>query len=442
MRLTKFVKWLNLELPKLVGQGFVTDENAEKIRAHYQQEVAAKGGINIVLGIFAVIGAICIGLGVILFFAFGWDNFSRLTKTFLAFMPLLISLALVSWAILTQKKSFVVREGFSVFNILSVGAAIALISQIYHVPGEFDRFLLTWMLLSVPLVYLLSSTLAAVSYLIGVSFWAANAQNLGGNAILFWPLAGAVIPYFWKHLSTDRFSMSSLWLSFAICVSLSVGMGVSLEKVVPGLWAIVYSAFFAALYLAGKLWFDDGEGFWQRPFRNYGMAGLVVLSYIFTFKWVWADVGWRYCRAGWGFQTDAGYIDYLIVAILFVTALIFLVRAVTQKRFFESAFGVIPVIATLCYSIASSSGNEYISSGIFSAYLFFLGGLCIYFGVREIRLDLTNCGILISGVVLLTRFLDTSLGILERSLVFMIIGAAFILTNMFLSKKVKKEAVK
>jgi len=52
-----------------------------------------------------------------------------------------------------------------------VGAAIALVSQTYNISGDRADFILTWMLLIVPLVYLMAATIPAVIYVAGISTW-------------------------------------------------------------------------------------------------------------------------------------------------------------------------------------------------------------------------------------------------------------------------------
>lgn len=438
MKQNKAIAWLYSELPELIRSGIFSNETAEKIREYYG-EVNTKSRMQIALAIFGVVGAGCMGLGVMLLFAYNWDYLSRLQRTSLAFAPLILSNILMAWAIFSKKESAAVREGFSVFNMLSIGGAIALISQIYHLPGDIDSFLLVWMLLSVPLVYIMSASLPAVLYLFGITTWASMSQISGGHALYFWPLIALIFPYYWKHLSTDPYGSKSVWLSSALCLCLSVAIGISLEKVLPGLWIVVYSAFYSILFLVSKFWFDDVPSTWQRPFRNCGVLGITILSYLFTYKWVWKSVGWYYYRIGGKFHAYAGFADYIIASILVVMAIGLLVKMAKEKRLFEMSFGFMPVLAILSYSFSGFGGNVFFAVWIFNLYVLYLGIICVLYGLKEKKLGVTNAGILIMGIIIFTRFVDGSLGIIERGLIFIVIGACFIGVNMVLSKRIKSE---
>jgi len=438
MKRQKGISWLYNELPGLISAGVFTHETAQKVRDYYG-EVNSKSRMQIALAIFGVIGAVCVGLGVILLFAYNWDDFSRFQRTMLAFVPLILSSILMAWSVFKKKDSLAIREGFSVFNMLSVGGAIALISQIYHLPGDIDSFLLTWMLLSIPLVYLMAASLPAVLYLVGITTWSAMAQISGGHALLFWPLVALVFPHYLKHLKKDPYASRPVWLSAAICLCFSVAIGTTLEKVLPGLWIVVYSAFYAVLYMASKFWFDDAPAAWQRPFRNYGLLGTTILSYIFTYEWVWEHIGWRYYRIGGRFHEFAGFADYIVAAVLVVVAIGMLVHMVRERRWFESSFGAMPIIAILSYCISGLGDNTFFAIWIFNLYVLFLGIICVLSGLKERHLGVTNGGILIMGVIIFTRFVDSSLGIIERGIIFIIIGVCFILANIYLGKRMAKE---
>ncbi|MFC1510592.1 DUF2157 domain-containing protein, partial [Candidatus Omnitrophota bacterium] len=351
MKKIKCIAWLYQELPLLIKNEILSVDAAEKLKGYYG-EVHSRSKMQLALTIFGVVGAVCIGLGIMLLFAYNWDDLTRGQRTALAFAPLVISHLLCLWAIFKDKRSGAICEGFSVFNMLSVGGAIALISQIYHLPGDIDSFLLAWMLLSLPLIYLMGSSLVAVLYMIGVTTWAATAQISGGHALLYWPLMACVFPHYWKHFSENRYGSLSVWLSSAICLCFSVGIGISLEKVLPGLWIIVYSSFYAVLYMVGKIWFDDGPSPWQKPFRNYGMLGIIILSYLFTFEWVWDSVGWNYYRFGSQFHEVIGFVDYLIAFALLVSAVSLFVKIAKEKRLFETSFVIMPILAVLSYSLS------------------------------------------------------------------------------------------
>ena len=76
------------ELQELLKANVVTAETAEKIRQYFNQK--EQGNQNKLSSVFGILGAILVGLGIILVFAHNWDNLSRFTKVILSFLPLII----------------------------------------------------------------------------------------------------------------------------------------------------------------------------------------------------------------------------------------------------------------------------------------------------------------------------------------------------------------
>ena len=189
----KQIRWVLGELPTLLEGGVIDGATAERLRRHY--EAAAGPSRNWALTIFGLLGGTLVGLGVILLLAHNWADLSRAARTALAFAPLVAAQLLAVWILRTGKTSAAWREGVGLFWTLAVGSAIALVAQTYHIPGDAGRFALTWMLLALPIVYLLNATGPALVYLAGITFWAIDAQSNGGQALPFWPLAALILPH-------------------------------------------------------------------------------------------------------------------------------------------------------------------------------------------------------------------------------------------------------
>lgn len=438
MKDKKAINWLFSELPILIQEGFISNSQATQIKDYYKAVSRSKNR-NIILAIFSLIGTVCIGLGLILLFAYNWEIFTKSQKLIIAFLPLVVSQILVILGFSNEKASVGARECFSVFNMLAIGGCISLISQIYHIPGDVETFLLTWMLLTLPLVYVMKSTVTAFFYLVGITWWSAAAQIAGGHSLLFWPLVIGYVPFYLIELKMNPYSSKAVWLSSIFCLCLTVGTGISLEKVFPGLWIIIYSCFFSVTFMLGKLYFDNSNVAWQKPFRNYGLAGIAILSYLFTFQWVWKDIGWYHYSIAVGNIEIANIVDCIIVVGSFCL-FGYLIKLFTKsKDYIQISFALMPIVSSICYILASALEIEIFSTWIYNFYVIYLGIICIVHGVRNKLLGIVNVGIIIIGVTILTRFIDASMGIMERAVVFLIIGVCFIAFNLFLSKKFSKE---
>ena len=189
----------------MLSAGVIDTETAERIRKYYRQQGGNAGNRLIIA--FGILGAVLVGLGVILILAHNWDQLSRSLKTLFAFLPLLIGQLLCGWVLLRQEGQVAWRESAAAFLFFAVGASISLISQIYHLPGDVSAYLLTWMLLCLPLVYLLRSSITSLLYLCGITYLAVEAGywNWNGASVAadwYWLLLLCLLPYYYLlHLA-------------------------------------------------------------------------------------------------------------------------------------------------------------------------------------------------------------------------------------------------
>ena len=148
------------DIDGLVQANIISSDTAQRIITYYQQKKeTAPDKLNIILGI---LGAMLVGSGIILIVAHNWDELSRPFKTTLSFIPLLLAQLLCAYTLIKQKRSAAWRESSGVLLFFAVGTSISLISQIYQVSGSLSGFLLTWVLLTLPLIYLLISHVMSI----------------------------------------------------------------------------------------------------------------------------------------------------------------------------------------------------------------------------------------------------------------------------------------
>jgi len=199
---------------------------------------------------------------------------------------------------------------------------------------------------------------------------------------------------------------------------------------------MIYSAYFGAMYLLGAQYVDRPGFMWSVPLRKLGSISIVVLSYLLSYHWPWEDIGWNYYRTGSQYVQWAALADYLILVISIFAAVFLLMRMVKRNKPFETVFGLLPVVAVLGY-VLSGAGTGYLSGWLLSAYTLSLGIVSILTGLKERRIGITNAGIVVVGLIILSRFLEFDVGILTRALVFIFVGICFLVSNVILSKKLK-----
>lgn len=429
----KHIRWLYDELPGLIASNILSRETAEGLRAHYGELKPGRSRWEIAFLVFGVLGSLLIGLGIILVFAYNWDQFSRLTRTVLSFIPLLIGQILVGWALFTQRDSAAWREGSAIFLYLALGVTIGMISQIYHIESDWAKFVLTWMLLGVPLVYLLNASFPVLIYIYGITSWAELVQQ-GGNPHWYWLLLLIPVGHVYQAWQQGAGSLRFRLLSLIYAVSILFGLGVTNVDLVSGQWAVIYSSFLAILYLLSERWTEDSEVKIQ-PVRFIGLAGMLILAYMFTFDWFWDETTWELTRR----EFNPGQIITALIGSLVIPigAVALLIDTFRQKRIIPVLFGSMFLITIAGFFLNRLTGQDFIPVMLFNLYLFSLGLATTVIGIRRTHMGIVNSGLGILAVLIMIRFFDSDLPILTRGIAFIIIGTGFVTGNFILARRLK-----
>ena len=430
------IRWLYGELPGLVGEGVLPPEVAERVRKHYGEPGEPAGAARVALTLSALLGAVLIGGGVILLLAHNWEGLSRPTRTILSLAPLVLAQALAGWCIWRGKDTAPWREGAGTLLGLAVGASIALVSQTYHIPGDFGDFLLAWMLLAVPVVYLLDATLPAALYLVGAVSWAGYIRSERGWPQLFFLLAAVVIPHLWRLWRENRYGQGAIWLSWVMALCVICALGFCLEGALAGIWIVAYSGLFALLYAVGRMWFGEAPSAWQRPFHSAGAMGVAILSFLLTYRWPWEEVGWNHSHRM--IHGSAAWIDYTLASALTIASVAFLAKSLRRREVLAALVGAAPAVAVAGYVLAAGMDASRTSMLLYNLYVFVLGVATAVSGVRCGRMGTVNAGMLVLAVLIAARFFDSDLPFLVRGLAFIAVGAGFLATNVILLARRRK----
>jgi len=277
------------DINELVDVGILTEETADKIQDYYKKKrISTPNGLFIVFGI---IGAVLVGLGIIMIIAHNWDDLSRASKTIFAFVPMLIGQGLCGYALLIKQESITWRESSATFLFFAVGACIALISQIYNMPGNLSSFLLVWMLLCLPIIYLMKSSAVSMLYLIGITNYATEigyGRN-GSESYLYWLMLLLSLPHYYllyKENPKSNFMVLHNWL---IPISIIIALG-TIAKDVTELILPAYFSLFGLFYLIGEHSFFDKQKLRSNSYKILGSLGTMILLLILSFDFFWKNL--------------------------------------------------------------------------------------------------------------------------------------------------------
>jgi uncharacterized membrane protein len=433
----KMVEWLRGELPTWEQKGLVDADTADGLRNYYAENQEPNRSIALV--VCGVLGAALIGLGIILLVAHNWDAMTRPQRALTAYLPLLAGIGLTGWSIWNRPRSAAWCEASSVFLMASVGASIALVSQTYHIMSDMAGFLLIWMLLTGPLAYLARARVVAALYWIGLLFFAGYARDKAGiNAMLYWPLAAAMLPRLWMEHRENPGGPWELFLSWTLALTLCIIPPVLLAGAFHHAWILVYPSIFAIFYVAAR-WQNREQGFWHEPFRAVSTVGVVILALTFTSKYCWRDLTWRYSDYSeyhWMLTVQ----DYTLSFGLTALALALVVLNVVKRRFDLLPFGILPALALTGFALSATKCPIGIITLGFNLYLLTLALWTLGRGIQRQQLSRMNGGLGILALLIFTRFLDSDLPIVMRGIVFILLGAGFLITNVVMLRR--REAVR
>lgn len=416
------------DIPELVKAGIITEETALRISDYYSSK---KGPTtNKLFTVFGVLGAILVGLGVILIIAHNWDELSRATKVFFAFLPLLIGQGMCAFTLLKKSYSKAWIESSSAFLFFACGACISLISQIYHIQGDLSSFLLTWMVLCLPIIYLMKSSIASLLYLVGITVYTYDSGYWGyprEESYLYWALLIAALPHYYSLYKKSPESNFMTLHNWFIPLSIVICLGTVAYRA-EELMFVSYMSLFGLLYLIGNEPFFIKQKARNNGFRFLGSLGTIVLLLALSFDWFWKELN------GWYFKVEGILTapEFAALAILSLLAFVILIKHFKQKKLKPTSLMFMLFILIFIIGNFSSASVVFINLCVLS-----IGVLTIWDGAKQDHLGILNYGLLIIAALVTCRFFDEELSFVVRGLMFVLVGVGFFVTNYSMLKKRK-----
>ena len=422
---------LRKEITELLTAGVINQETAEKIENYY----LAKAGPpqNKLVIVFGILGALLVSLGIILILAHNWDELSRSVKTVIAFIPLVFGQGVCFYSLWKKEESTTWREASSTFLIISIGACISLIGQIYNIPGALAPFLFTWAILSLPVVYVMRSSVASLLYLIGITFYGCQVgywDYYGKESYLYWGLLLLVLPhyyYLFKHKPGSNFLTFHNWF---IPLSVIITLG-TVATEIEELMFVAYMSLFGLLYLIGNIPQLRDQKIRNNGYLVLGSLGTVGLLLALSFYWFWSELrATEFSTQQW--MRSPEFIASVVITLLAVALLVY------QKKN-QSPITIKPVepifilfIGIFFIGLTSPFVTLWINLLILA-----IGIMTIREGARENHFGILNYGLLIVSALIICRFFDTDLNFILKGVLFVAVGFGFFFANYWMAKRKK-----
>jgi uncharacterized membrane protein len=424
----------NKEVDELLKAGIIDQATAERITNYYATKTSTPQSKLLI--VFGILGALLVSLGIILILAHNWDQLTRITKTVISFLPLLIGQALCAFTLWKKQHSTGWRESSSVFLFFAIGASLSLISQIYNIPGQISSFMLTWMLLALPIIYVMNSSTASLFYLAGITYYACEVGYWGsteGTPLLFWGLLLLALPHYYmlyRNKSDSNFFHLHNWF---IPLSVIITLG-TLATDWSELMFVAYMSLFGLIYQIGHFRILEEGHVRNNGYLVLGSLGTVALLLFLSFDIFWSD--WR----EEGFPEHwMNTPEFLVSVVLTISALALLI----YQKFRQPKFNLQPVewvflVFAGLFFLGMSSPYVIIWINII---ILAIAILTIREGAIKNHFGILNYGLLIIAALVICRFFDSDIGFVLKGILFVLVGAGFFFANNWMIRKKKSTTI-
>ena len=421
----KELHWLYSQLPELVDKGIIDSNTAQRLREHYGSPSGE--GRRTWLTIFGMIGALLIGLGIILILAHNWQQLTRFNRMLIAVGVLIVAQAFAAFSLWRREDSRPWLEGSATFLMLMVGASMALVGQTYHLTDDTGSFLLIWMVLSLPLIYLFRSVVATLLYIVGITAWVLNGTAPVIGKHLVWLLLAGVVPYC-RNLLLDASRVNqAVVVTWVFTLSLYVSFGAAFDRQIGQLGILLFVALFSLTYLVGVLQLAEHQGssLWRRPLVAIGLAGTTVLSFVLTFQGVWQGMLRSAVKTG----------EIWLALVLLVPVMVLSIIQLRQHGKQQALYVAAPIFVGIAYLLQMVDPSGISAAVLMNAFMLLFGIALLIRGIGQGNLTVLNFGMLIIAALIMARFVDINFSFIVRGLVFIGLGACFLTVNWLAARR-------
>jgi uncharacterized membrane protein len=387
------------------------------------------------------LGALLIGAGLIAVIGYNWDEFSRPVRLLFAFLPLLLA-QVFSFRVLQRGDAGAawVRETAAVLQAFASGAAIALVSQIYNLGGNWPDFLFWWFMLSLPLTWVLRSHAVAIFYLIATAIWTVNQVEPGrpwqDSPLLYPLLLLGLLPYWPGWPRKEALSNSLRWV---ITISAIIGLAsaavfVSAQSVdYPRyhsdafLWLWTLTAAALALFPLNQAGIDEANG--RKPQVVLGSLWLLSFGVATTFH----DVS-NHILKGTLHALELPWCWGLLAVLVG-----FSLHACARRRWAVLAIAsvaLLPLISVPFVGLGETGSS--LLSWLATLHLAVIGITLIILDFIGKR-GASRLGALLLSVLIIARMSDSHFSLLAKGLAFIAVGVAFLAFNFFMSRQHRQQ---
>jgi uncharacterized membrane protein len=419
--MSKQTRWLFTQLDRWTQDNVISPGQAAQIRALYPETTVPWGLI-----VFSSAGAAILGLGVILLFAYNWNDIPRLGKLALVLSALAATHAGgLHWYRQSDWRQKL-GEALCLLGSMLFGAGIWLVAQAYHIDEHFPNGFLFWALGALAMAWALNSIAQGLLATVLIAIWGCT-EALEFSQPMQIALGLIIVgigPLIWRQKSA--LLLAAAIVSFDLILVSSCG-----SQAFTALFS------FSALAIAGARLVSSEKPAFARGASVavfLGFAGYLVCVYLLSFSHLSDDLlNWH--------RYQAARISVAVSTYgLFIAAIlgwgILLVRACRKTAAIAVEEWLCPIGVIYAFGLAAAGAYE---ESVFVAVVFnlvFLGIAMMWMwrGCRDALWRPTVLGSLMLAALLFARYFDLFESLAARGLVFLVLGACFLGEALFYRK--------
>lgn len=386
---------------------------------------------NTLMIVFSILGALLVGVGLVLIFVTFWKDMPLLSKGLLSFVPLLLGQTSGVFVLFKKKDKVPWCEGGSVLWTAGIAATLTMIYNIFNLSIDWQNILLLVSLSVMPVIGLLKSVAPLAVYYGCSIFWGFYVfEEEDSLFALFATVVFLVIgcfhsAYLFKAENKSHRSIFSVWLSVIAVTAFVVIMGMGIDEFSLGLTGLM--AVFICLYL---LSFKDGD--MSMPYKIPGLIGTAILMFI---------SGWIYFGS---LEADKYSIIYIAVCVAAIIATAFIANLKGKDKFSLIYIGIVYIsyIISVCslYVMGDTYDRDVAELFVTVLKIPALAGYIVMMisGGREKKLIPINVGFVGVSAMTILVVSQSGLSMLGNGVMLLVFGGALLAINFKISRSKQK----
>lgn len=427
----KILYWLQNEIPNWQEKGWITAENADALRASYGG-VDKKVSHYFLRFIIISLGTLLCALGVFFVFAGLWYKFTPAIRFDWSIAFLVIALVFVALAMWRGRDIPLLREGAGLFYYLTIIIMILLIGDTYYLNESDGIYFLYSALLTLPVAYILQSSMALAAYALTAAWWSLTASATSFcylNNHWIWVLIALAVPFFFlQKWREGGWTQGKIFLSWAMVIAIYVAFYTTTAQGNASNNIILMSNLSVITMSLG--WLGKDKGFWTKPFRIIGFCGLVIVVYLGSLIKTWVDL------AQWN---NMSILAMLLVAITLLISGYYAWQLAKMKQFTMALVSCLGYVVILCSMLSVYGFSPMAITVIFNLYILIAASSYAIRGTLQKRPLLVNMAVISILAMVLARFFDPAFTFVERGISFIIIGLILWIANILYLARSKQK---